>query len=682
MSTTTTLPLSQLVVSPKNVRDNPGDVTALAASIAAVGLLQNLVVSPTEDGKYRVDAGGRRFAALTLLAGEGKIAADFPVPVLVIDASDSTSASLTENVQRQNMHPAEEFDAFKKLNDEGLSIDRIADAFGVTPLVVERRLRLTAAAPEIIEMFRADKLTTDQVIALCATNDHAVQVAVVKSHGHSGYSSSPERLRSAVLQQEVQADRDPRVQFLGGIEAYENAGGVVRRDLFSTDGKAAILENPALLDQLVTEKLEVEAEAIRAEGWAWVEVWAEWDWQAADRLGRVNAAVRALTEEEEQHIANLHAEQEALNSEWEALDEKEGALIDADRDRLAFIERRVGDGNDGGEIDAEIEAIKQSVKTYTPEVMALAGALVSLRGGKLSVERGRLRTADRKAFEALNTGERINGGRETESAGRKTDAMSDALRRSLLGHRNLAAQRAAASNVHVMKIMQAVWTVNLLRKNGASYEPNPTPTVLTLSSQLPGTRNGYTITDQQGSDSADVFPEECKEAVAHLPKAQEALWDALAAAKPAELDKIIALGCALSLSLSHDHKGLTGKLLDALGFDMAEHFQPTADNYLGKVPKPLMVEALTEAKQVKDAAEKEMLLGMKKGALAAEAEKRLAGTGWVPKLIRTPKAKAQKADPALKVKPETKAKAAPKGTTAAKGKAPGKAVAEAAQPAA
>jgi ParB family transcriptional regulator, chromosome partitioning protein len=678
-TTATTLPLSQLVVSPKNVRQNPGDVTALAASIAAVGLLQNLVVSPTENGTYQVDAGGRRFAALTLLASEGKIAADAPVPVLVIDANDSTTASLTENVQRENMHPAEEFDAFKKLNDEGMSIDRIADAFGVTPLVVERRLRLTAAAPEIIALFRANELTTDQVIALCATNDHAVQMAVWKSHGHSSYSSTPERLRTAVLQTEVQADRDPRVAFLGGIEAYENAGGVVRRDLFSTDGKAAILENPALLDQLVTEKLEIEAEAIRAEGWGWVEVWAEWDWQAADRLGRVNATVRALTEEEEKRIASLHAEQEALNSEWEALNEKEGALIDADRDRLAFIERRVGDGNDGGEIDAEIGSIKQSVKTYAPEVMALAGAVVSLRGGKLSIERGRLRTADRKAFEALNTGERINGGRETESAGRKTDAMSEALRRSLLGHRNLAAQRVAASNVQVMKVMQAVWTVNFLRNNSTSYSPNPAPTVLTLSSTLPGTRNGYTITDQQGSDSADAFPEECKEAVAHLPKAQEALWDALAAAKSAELDKIIALGCALSLSLAHDHKGLTGKLLEALGFDMAEHFQPTADNYLGKLPKPLMIEALTEAKQVKDAAEKEMLLGMKKGALAAEAEKRLAGSGWVPKLIRTPKAKA-KAD--AKPKPETKAKPAPKGKAPAKSKAPAKAGAEAAQPAA
>ncbi|RUT81135.1 ParB/Srx family N-terminal domain-containing protein, partial [Mesorhizobium sp. M7A.T.Ca.US.000.02.2.1] len=149
---TTTLPLSQLVVSPKNVRPKPGDVTALAASIAAQGLLQNLVVSPTENGTYQVDAGGRRFAALTLLAEQGKLAADFPVPVIVISAEDATAASLAENVQRENMNPVDELNAFKQLVDEGFTIDRVADTFGVTPLVVQRRLKLVAAAPELLEL--------------------------------------------------------------------------------------------------------------------------------------------------------------------------------------------------------------------------------------------------------------------------------------------------------------------------------------------------------------------------------------------------------------------------------------------------------------------------------------------------------------------------------------------------
>ncbi|NNH49546.1 hypothetical protein [Stenotrophomonas maltophilia] len=83
---------------------------------------------------------------------------------------------------------------------------------------------------------------------------------------------------------------------------------------------------------------------------------------------------------------------------------------------------------------------------------------------------------------------------------------------------------------------------------------------------------------------------------------------------------------------------------------MADHFQPTADNYLGRISKPFVVAALTEAKQVNGNANKEGLLAMKKGVLAAEAEKRLAGTGWLPKPIWGPKAETK---PAAKGKAPT-----------------------------
>ncbi len=112
------------------------------------------------------------------------------------------------------------------------------------------------------------------------------------------------------------------------------------------------------------------------------------------------------------------------------------------------------------------------------------------------------------------------------------------------------------------------------------------------------------------------------------------------------------MGVALSVSLSSDHKGLTAKLLGAVDFDMADHFQPTADNYLGRISNPFVVAALTEAKQVNGNADKEGLLAMKKGVLAAEAEKRLAGTGWLPKPIRGPKPKKQ-----AETKPAAKGKA-------------------------
>uniref|UniRef100_A0A8R1E7G4 ParB domain-containing protein n=1 Tax=Caenorhabditis japonica TaxID=281687 RepID=A0A8R1E7G4_CAEJA len=662
-----------LVVSPKNVRDEPGDVTALAASIAAVGLLQNLVVSPTENGTYQVDAGGRRFAALTLLAREGKIEADAPVSVLVIDANDSTTASLTENVQREAMNPVDELNAFKQLVDEGFTIDRVADTFGVTPLVVQRRLKLVAAAPELLELHGAGEISTDQMIALCATDDHEVQVKVWETHGGNTWNgpAKPADLRRAVLTREVEADRDHRVAFIGGIAPYEAAGGDVRRDLFSTDGQGAILTDPELLDKLVADKLQATKENLLAEGWGWVEIWPTWDYSAAYTFGTLPMVAVDLPEEAASQIAALREEAEQLETEQEQLHEAaEGRDDDELTDEEYERDQQIDERKEA--IAAEIEQLEGAHKQYAPEAMASAGVILCLQGSVLRIERGKVKAADRKnAAAALGDAGAISGGRETESAGRpKGENVSDALRRSLLGHRNLAVQTVVAERPDAAKILLACWTVKQIRDSARDV---PTDLSLSNGGYGYGTRTYHPITDEAGNAKADAFVAACKAAIKELPTADGKLWDALAEMKPAQLDKIIALGVALTVSVNEEHKGLTAKLLETLDFDMAEHFEPTADNYLGRVSKPLIVEALTEAKQIKGEADSTALLAMKKGALAAEAEKRLAGTGWVPKGIRSPKQKAKK-------QAEPKAKAEPKGKPAAKtkpAKAPPKAKAAA-----
>ena len=111
------IPLDRLELSPANVRRTAAGKTAFAelkASIAAHGLLENLVVRPHDPGqdgavRYAVIAGGRRLAALIDLAGEGTIEIHHPVPCRVIDngAADS-ELSLAENVVRVAMHPADQ----------------------------------------------------------------------------------------------------------------------------------------------------------------------------------------------------------------------------------------------------------------------------------------------------------------------------------------------------------------------------------------------------------------------------------------------------------------------------------------------------------------------------------------------------------------------------------------------
>ena len=90
-----------------------------------------------------------------------------------------------------------------------------------------------------------------------------------------------------------------------------------------------------------------------------------------------------------------------------------------------------------------------------------------------------------------------------------------------------------------------------------------------------------------------------------------------------------------------------------MGAGQASWWQPTADTYLGAVPKALAIEAVAEACGKEAAAS---LVSLKSAAVVAEAGKQLAGTGWLPKLLRGPgyalaKAGAKSAAAAGKTKP-------------------------------
>jgi ParB family chromosome partitioning protein len=172
------IPLNKLVASPLNVRETGGQtIEDLAASIQAHGLLHNLVVAKKGD-KHHVIAGTRRFAALRKLAKEKAIPKTFDVPCRVIDAAGSTETSLAENVIRTAMHPADQFDAFRSLVDEGMGVEEIAARFGVTATTVRQRFKLANVAPRLFELYRADEINLDQLMALAVTDDHAAQERV------------------------------------------------------------------------------------------------------------------------------------------------------------------------------------------------------------------------------------------------------------------------------------------------------------------------------------------------------------------------------------------------------------------------------------------------------------------------------------------------------------------------
>jgi ParB family chromosome partitioning protein len=175
-----TIPLSRLAPCPANVRKTgrKTGIEGLAASIIAHGLLQNLQVRPSADESFEVVARGRRFDALKLLAKQKKIAPDYPVPCDVRDGSAATEISLAENEMREAMHPADQFEAFKKLADEGKGEEEIAARFGVTPQVVRQRLKLAVISPKLIAAYRKEDMTLDCLMAFTVSDDHKQQEKV------------------------------------------------------------------------------------------------------------------------------------------------------------------------------------------------------------------------------------------------------------------------------------------------------------------------------------------------------------------------------------------------------------------------------------------------------------------------------------------------------------------------
>lgn len=641
------IPLSALMLSESNVRktkpaDYEAGIASLAATIRATRLLQNLVVfaSATHPGKYEVTAGERRFRALALLADQGNRPADWPVPCLIVDASEATAASTNENVQRQGMHPADEFDAFLHLfTAEGMTIDAIADAFGVTPLVVERRLTVAKAAPALIALFRKDEITTDQLIALCSTDDHELQVRVWENA--MSWDRKPSDLRRKVTCDEIDVAKDVRVAFIGGGAALESAGGFIRRDLFSAEGQGGFTKDVALLDRLVVDRLNLFAKDVQDEGWAWVDVRPEVDDGELNRLGRIDAVAGELSAEDAAAMAALEAETKALNIELNGLYDLEGEFTEEQSNRVDEIETRLE------AIEGEAEVIEsRAVSVYPTAAKAFAGALVSQKAGKVYIVRGLVKAEDRGQVKKIEAqlGIEVSGGRETKAAGRKENTLSDALVKDLLGHRNAAAQLEIAGNAHVAKVLLAVSIIEQVR---GGYH-------LEIPTTLHAGGTNFSFNHQIENAGFEAMEKALKK---QFPAGQAATWEAVSTLPAAELDAVIAFGVAKSLNLYSGHKGYTGLLLESLGLDMAKHFTATGENYLGRVSKPLVIAALQEAGKGDDA---EQLAKLKKGALTSEAEKRLAGSGWLPALLRAPKPKAEKAKAApKKAAPKKAAKKAP-----------------------
>ena len=379
------IPFDKLVLSQSNVRRIKAGVSVeeLAEDIARRGLLQGLNVRPVldadgvETGMFEIPAGGRRFQALSLLVKQKRLAKTAPIPCIVRDAASEILAEddlLAENMQRVALHPLDQFRAFQALREKGQGEEAIAAAFFVTPQIVKQRLKLASVAPALLEVYAEDGMTLEQLMAFTVNPDHARQVQVWDAVKNS-WNKEPYAIRRMLTETSVRAS-DRRAVFVG-VDAYEAAGGVVLRDLFQGDD-GGWLEDPALLDRLVAEKLQAEAEALASEGWKWIEVATDLPYGYSHGLRRLAGDPAPMTDEESAAHAALLAEYRALEEEYSGQDEYPEE-IDA---RL-------------GQLEMAMEALEQRPLIYDPAEVARAGVFVTLdRDGSLAVYRGYVRPED------------------------------------------------------------------------------------------------------------------------------------------------------------------------------------------------------------------------------------------------------------------------------------------------
>ncbi|PRO62010.1 ParB/RepB/Spo0J family partition protein [Cronobacter sakazakii] len=631
------VPLSQLRRSRRNVRKTAGQsIEALASSIERVGLLQNLTVILAVDGKhYEVVAGGRRLAALKLLAKKRRLPKDWEVPCLIVADGSARTVSLTENVQREAMHPADQFEAFAALVAEGRPVEDIAADFSVTPLVVQRRLKLANVSPRLMADYRADAVTLDQLMALAITDDHTAQEAAF--YDAPTWQRSPHSLRERLTEREIDAYRHPLVRF-AGLDNYEAAGGGIRRDLFAEGDAGVYLTGAALLESLAQDKLTGIAAAVRAEGWAWVD--ATPGVTHAD-LHAFQRAPRERREPNKREVARIEKLQAKMHELAEAVD---GALEADDEEKADALQE------EGEAVGEQLQALEDGLQGYSPNVKAAAGAIVTIdRNGETVIHRGLMREAEAKALRTLERlrqgfggeGEAGNDDEGEDDEQPKIAAMSDRLAQRLSAHRTAALQIEVARHPQAALAAVVHGMVQTILQGSHYGHDLPLGVSLKVQDRLEGM-----APDWPESPAAVALRELQQVAGEALPEDSAELFAALLAKPQDELVRLLAVCVASTVDVVTPRATVQQpgeELAQAVGLDMAAWWKPTAEGYFKHVSKAVILDAVGEFAPEHVT----RLAKLKKTDIASEAERLADGTGWMPAIFKAagPQDAAQEAGP-------------------------------------
>lgn len=450
------IPHSKLVKNKSNrtVMRDAGNVKRRAAHILKMGILQNIVVTPLEgkDGFYQIEAGEGRYESVELLVREGKADADaFLYPAMIADASNlSELIKLAENSNRDDLHPVDEFLTYKAAVDAGNDIKEVAITNGVTLKYVKQRLKLAALSPFLLDMLRKNQLSLESAQVFTLVDDHERQDNVFKSLPDWD-RDRPSCIKRILLAEKVSSEH-PLAKFVGKI-AYKKAGGSIVSSLFDD---TEVYENHDLLQQLALKRLQDEAK--RLTGWGWVEITIDSPYNDLYHSTAPLIPVgKLLPEDHQNEIMELEKEAEELDELDDLTPEQEKRLEDV----WCRLE--------------EIREDEEHYNQYDEREKAIAGCIVGIHEGRLSMALGRVKAEDQSMLSALRNNEvsEADNNKDLITSG-NGEGYTQALIQDMSATRTALLQAQLAERPDLAYDL-GVFSVadSLLREGMAGWAPHP-----------------------------------------------------------------------------------------------------------------------------------------------------------------------------------------------------------------
>lgn len=253
------LPISQVEpgLNQPRKRFDQDTLADLADSIRVHGIIQPLTVRRLSSGYYQIIAGERRWRA-------AKLAGLAEVPAVIVEADDRKvmEIGLIENLQREDLNPAEEARGYQVLMEEyGLTQEQVAEQMGKSRPAITNTLRLLALPQDLLALVEEGRLSAGHARALLGVSDQEVQRMAAKKVVAEGLSVRQTEALIKSLQKAVPPKKKPAGEdialYLG--EAEKNLSGRLGRKVhIAHRGKKGKIE----LEYYNTQDLEVLLEAL------------------------------------------------------------------------------------------------------------------------------------------------------------------------------------------------------------------------------------------------------------------------------------------------------------------------------------------------------------------------------------------------------------------------------------